>query len=523
MSPTDEDDVPSDLSSCEMRASQVVSSPTMETPLDSSRSPPVPAAITNNECEQQFRESINNNINVVDNTNTGVIDDVANWRARRQIDRYNHNWSKGGQELLQIPSKDVTTDIDTKRRNSPRPCRPSSTRTSCQIGQNLPLESDIVVPLEEDDDEVSNLTELPTTNRSPFHVSLQRDHLQQQQEHASLPQQQQQRSYVPGAVVINADGTVSRRNVKNHIVGGQERIDEDEDDGHDRHDNDNGENCGTGSTKRISNRIQRNLILIGALSTVILVSIILALVRSDNSKGGDGIGQRIFKPTRIKLESILSIDDINSLLDGATPQSKGLSWIIHDDTESSKLLSNINITVIMDEPDVDTDEYEQITRRIQTRFALAVFYFSTTISEGEHSIVNSTSNTSAVTTSLHYPWCDQLGFLSPMLHECGWHETNHDVASYSRTANKTAGVICDPVLQTVTGLIFGTSSQIYLSQIWFRICTSAYVALFIMSDQNCLHGTIPIDISFLTNLTDLNLPGNNVSGFLPESLSQLTK
>ena len=167
---------------------------------------------------------------------------------------------------------------------------------------------------------------------------------------------------------------------------------------------------------------------------MILVVVFLVVGSNDDSAGDQKKAIRSI----IENSFVSTYYNISVLDDPTTPQYKALQWILHVDYADRKYIQY---------------DYEEL--HISQRYALAVLYYSTTITHNGN-----------VTDS----WYDHMSFLSRKIHECEWGRSWGGSNSNSNSllvqpqsssfvAERFPGIICDSDTNNeVTGIYLGTSS-----------------------------------------------------------------
>jgi hypothetical protein len=135
-----------------------------------------------------------------------------------------------------------------------------------------------------------------------------------------------------------------------------------------------------------------------------------------------------------------------------SPQRHALEWLVSNDTITRSLLSSTTLSedstptiAAKTETNTATTTTTTTISRIQTRYALAVLYFSTTITQ------KTTTTTTTDTTKNNDQssfWTETFGFLDPHHHECEWTNSDRDLG---------AALQCDDLGQIIVGLNLGES------------------------------------------------------------------
>lgn len=162
------------------------------------------------------------------------------------------------------------------------------------------------------------------------------------------------------------------------------------------------------------------------------------------------------------------------ILNSTTPQGKAFEWILNVDEYYEDSMKNRGKIDKSDNP------------TIVQRYVLAVLFFAT---EGEYNKDVGTKFTPQSNTVGHWTNYGTLGFLSPNIHECSWKEKNIHGSLKGVTA-------CDEDTKEITELLL---------------------------PELGLHGELPEEIGFLSNLVNLDLQNNQLCGSIPRSIAKLTK
>ena len=176
------------------------------------------------------------------------------------------------------------------------------------------------------------------------------------------------------------------------------------------------------------------------LAAAIIITVVATKISKDNSTD---IGKPLTEGQKAEIirSSIASLSQDTSVLDDPTsPQSKALNWLIVKDdlvrTNFESIFPAGTAATTVDADDED-EEASRLVKRLQTRYSLAVLYYST------HGV----------------NWLDSNRFLTPSLHECKWttvSNSNSDGGGEGEEAK--SGVICNDNLE-VTEIHIGKNKK----------------------------------------------------------------
>ena len=176
--------------------------------------------------------------------------------------------------------------------------------------------------------------------------------------------------------------------------------------------------------------------------------------------------------------------------DSDSPQRMALDWLLNEDQIG-----------------LDYETSSDDLKRIEARFALAVFYYASTKKESGGA-------------NGEFPFS-----LSPTLHECNW-TTSENSAPLVADTNaggiedeapqlpQSRAIICDSFLQVIELVIEGWNIE---GTIPFELQALAELEVLQLRD-NAFTGEIPHTLTRLTKLTLLDLGGNELTSTLPSEL-----
>lgn len=225
-------------------------------------------------------------------------------------------------------------------------------------------------------------------------------------------------------------------------------------------------------------------------------------------------------------DNIDTNNETNSMFTSGTPQHRAIEWMT---TVDEYYYDPVNDRY---QYDVDDGHDEaSFDRMLIERYVVVVFYYSTNQDpDGWYDIAGFLNSTSSICNWMQDPsiYAPQLVINAEADGNSSTNSTNaaNVVAIDDYALDEfTQGLVCDQASEQVRVIYFRTFSDVVFIVLVVHILIPSLTFALLYSSKafNGLRGTLPFELSWLSNLQLLDLASNHITGTIPHQIGKLSR